>query len=66
MSKVRTTGEPPIAPETLPTQPTQEVPKEPEVQAPEASIENPMTERERHAAYLKKPWNKFLRDGFKF
>lgn len=66
LSKVRTTGEPPIAPETLPTQPTQEVPKEPEVQAPEASIENPMTERERHAAYLKKPWNKFLRDGFKF
>jgi len=45
--------------------------KEPTVASPEAKTsepgaETPLTERGRHALYLKKPWNKFLRDGFKF
>jgi len=48
--------------------------QEPETKSKEANAsetqptgaEQPLTEKERHALYLKKPWNKFLRDGFKF
>lgn len=39
----------------------------PEPQTPEEKEgEIPLSERERRALYLKKPWNKFLRDGFEF
>jgi len=44
----------------------QKTPETPETQAPEAGVEQPLTEKERKALYLRKPWNKFLRDGFKF
>lgn len=61
LSKVKPTGPVPAeAPENI---------KEPEVKAaetPKPGTEEPLTEKERRALYLKKPWNKFLRDGFKF
>lgn len=67
LTNIKTTGPSPAeAPEN------QEVPETPEIQTPEVQapetpeVEQPLTERERHALYLKKPWNKFLRDGFKF
>jgi hypothetical protein len=46
-------------PEVITPNPTPEEPSTP-------PVEEPLTEKERHALYLKKPWNKFLRDGFKF
>jgi hypothetical protein len=49
------TQEPQKTPEL---QPSEETPTKPE--------EQPLTEKERNSLYLKKPWNKFLRDGFKF
>jgi hypothetical protein len=33
---------------------------------PKVDMEQPLTEKEAHDLYLKKPWNKYLRDGFKF
>jgi len=65
LTGIKPTGQVPSeAPENAETQ-TPET-KAPETQTPEANVEQPITERERHALYLKKPWNKFLRDGFKF
>jgi hypothetical protein len=53
--------------------PTGQVPSEspenaenPEVKNLTSKDQKPLTEKERKAMYLKKPWNKFLRDGFKF
>jgi len=61
LSKVTPTGPIPAeAPENV------ETPEAPEEKAPETGAEKSMTERERRNLYLKKPWNKFLRDGFKF
>jgi hypothetical protein len=57
------------APENIkqtPKSPNPEVPKPDEKNPTETNVEKPLSERERHALYLKKPWNKFLRDGFKF
>ena len=51
-------NEPEENPQTTKETPTSEPPR--------TAAEAPLTERERHALYLKKPWNKFLRDGFKF
>ena len=65
LTNVKATGQVPAeSPENQEVQQTPEMP--PEVKTPETSTEEPLTERERHALYLKKPWNKFLRDGFKF
>jgi hypothetical protein len=61
LSKVQPTGPVPAeAPENV---------EEPEVKTAETPVvgaEEPLTEKERRSLYLKKPWNKFLRDGFKF
>jgi hypothetical protein len=69
LTNVKPTGQIPAeAPENQkgPEVKTTEEPKLSEPKSPEAGVEKPLTERERHALYLKKPWNKFLRDGFKF
>lgn len=69
LSKVKATGQVPAeAPENM-EEPVVNTPpeiKEPEVKTPEIANEKPLTEREKRALYLRKPWNKFLRDGFKF
>lgn len=58
LSKVKTTGPVPTeAPENI---------EEPEEKTLETGVEEPLTEKERRELYLRKPWNKFLRDGFKF
>jgi hypothetical protein len=65
LSTVKATGEVPAeAPENKETQDASNVQTTPQTKEP--AEETPLTERERHALYLKKPWNKFLRDGFKF
>ena len=68
VSNIKLTGPSPAeAPENKETPETPITPEVPEVpETPEADVEQPLTELERHALYLKKPWNKFLRDGFKF
>ena len=65
LSKVTATGNVPAeAPENL--EPIEE-PKPAETQKEfQPTTEIPLTEKERKISYLKKPWNKFLRDGFKF
>jgi len=40
--------------------------EKPEEKTIEPKQQKPLTEKERRLMYLKKPWNKFLRDGFKF
>jgi hypothetical protein len=70
LTNVKPTGQIPAeAPENqeAPQAPqAQQAPEAPETKDLETGIEEPLTERERHALYLRKPWNKFLRDGFKF
>ena len=64
LTGIKPTGQVPSeAPENIEA-PEIQIPEVPKT--PETNIERPITERERHALYLKKPWNKFLRDGFKF
>lgn len=66
LTNVKPVGPTPAeAPENQQEPETTEVPATPE-ENPQPAAEQPITERERHALYLKKPWNKFLRDGFKF
>lgn len=64
LTNVKPTG--PVPAESPENQEVSTTPETPEENPSEIGIKQPLSEKERHALYLKKPWNKFLRDGFKF